>query len=87
MRVALGQGVAPLRYAFGAAAGLAILDRSILEKDSSVAKLVDPLWRKASPATHEKAAMLALIEDARHRLRAWMDSGFPHLERLFPHQS
>jgi len=48
---------------------------------------VDPLWSKASPETQEKAAVLALIEDARHRLRAWMDSGFPDLERLFPHQS
>ena len=87
MRVALRLGVSPLRYAFGAAAGLATLDRSILEKDSSVAKLVDPLWSKASPETHEKAAMLALIEDARHRLRAWIGSGFPNPEGLFPHES
>ena len=87
MRVALRQGVPPLRYAFGAAAGLATLDRSILEKDASVAKLVDQLWSKAAPVAHEKEAVLALIEDARGRLRAWIDSGFPDPEGLFPHES
>ena len=87
MRVALGQEVPPLRYAFGAAAGLATLDRSILEKDSSLAKLADTLWSKAAPEAHEKEAMLALIEDARRRLRTWIDSGFPNPEELFPHES
>ena len=87
MRVALGQGVPPLRYAFGAAAGLATLDRSILEEDSSVAKLVDPLWSKASPEAPEKGAVIALIEAARRRLRTWIDSGFPAPEGLFPPES
>jgi hypothetical protein len=87
MRVALGQGVPPLRYAFGAAAGLATLDRSILEIDSSVAKLVGPLWNKAAPEAHEKEAVITLIDGGRRRLRAWLDSGFPDPEGLFPHPS
>jgi mannitol-1-phosphate 5-dehydrogenase len=87
MRVALGQGVAPLRYAFGAAAGLATLDRSMLEKGTSVAQLLEPLWASAAPEAHEKEAVMALIEEARDRLRAWIDSGFPDPELLFPHQN
>ena len=87
MRVALGQGVQPVRYAFGAAAGLATMDRSILEKNSPVAKLVDPLWGDASPAARERESVLVLLEDARDRLRMWIDSGFPDPEGLFPHQN
>ena len=47
--------------------------------------MVDPLWSKASPEAHEKEAVLALIEEARDRLRTWIDFGFPDLEGLFPH--
>jgi hypothetical protein len=59
----------------------------MLEKGTSVAQLLEPLWASAAPEAHEKEAVMALIEEARDRLRAWIDSGFPDPELLFPHQN
>jgi mannitol-1-phosphate 5-dehydrogenase len=86
MRVALGQGVPPQRFAFGAAAALATMDRSVLEKDIPVQVLLDPLWREASPDEYEKAAIRGLIEEGRRQLRRWRDSGFSDLERFFSNE-
>jgi mannitol-1-phosphate 5-dehydrogenase len=83
MRVALGQRVEPRRFAFGAAAALATMDRSVLEKDVPAEVLLNPLWRGASPDEREKAAVLGLIEEGRYQLRRWCESGFPDLERFF----
>jgi mannitol-1-phosphate 5-dehydrogenase len=83
MRVALQQGVEPRRYAFGAAAALATLDRSILEKDTPTEALLTPIWRESSPEKGEKETVLDLIEDGRRRLRHWHESGFQDLEHLF----
>ena len=56
MRLALEQGIEPVRYAFGAAAALAVLDRSILaqacqEQIRPVQALLDPIWRIDSPSS------------------------------------
>jgi mannitol-1-phosphate 5-dehydrogenase len=83
MRVALGQGVEPRRFAFGAAAALATMDRSVLERDAPAEALLSPLWHEAATDEGEKAAVLGLIEEGRRRLRRWRDSGFPDLERFF----
>jgi mannitol-1-phosphate 5-dehydrogenase len=83
MRMALDEGVEPRRYAFGAAAALAMMDRSILQEDASTEALLSPLWRKASPEKYEKEAVLDLVQDGRRRLKRWCESGFQNLERFF----
>jgi mannitol-1-phosphate 5-dehydrogenase len=83
LRMALHQDVQPSRYAFGTAAALAVLDRSTLETDIPLATWLDPLWKMASPDKQEKEKVLDLIEEGRHRLLRWRDSGFQNLEDLF----
>ena len=87
MRLALDQGIEPRRYAFGAAAALAVLDRSILEQSRPAHTLLDPLWRAASPPQEEREAVMGRIERGLRQLRAWRDSGFSNLERLFEDES
>jgi mannitol-1-phosphate 5-dehydrogenase len=83
IRVALDQGIKPSRFAFGAAAALAVLDRRTLETNTPLATWLDPLWHVAAPDAQEKERVLELIEEGRHRLRRWRDSGFQNLEDLF----
>jgi mannitol-1-phosphate 5-dehydrogenase len=83
IRVALREGIEPRRFAFGAAAALATIDRSVLERDVPVEVLLNPLWREATTDEREKAAVLGLVEEGRHQLRRWRESGFPGLERYF----
>ena len=87
MRMALGQGVEPRRYAFGAAAALAVLDRSILEQPRPAETLLDPLWRVASPPQGAREAVLGRIETGLQQLRAWCGGGFGDLEGLFEGES
>jgi mannitol-1-phosphate 5-dehydrogenase len=83
MRVALGQGVKPRRYALGAAAALAVLDSSFLELVAPAEAWLGPLWHAASPDEREKSSVLELVEDSRRCLRRWQDSGFQDLECFF----
>ena len=83
LRLALEQGIKPSRYAFGAAAALAVLDRSTLESNLPLARWLDPLWQAASPDKQEEKKVLELIEEGRKRLRRWRDSRFENLEGLF----
>jgi mannitol-1-phosphate 5-dehydrogenase len=83
MRVALGQGVKPRRYALGAAAALAVLDSSFLELEAPADAWLGPLWQGASPDEREKSSLLELVEDSRRCLRRWRDSGFQDLECFF----
>jgi len=84
--VALEQGIKPSRFAFGAAAALAALDRNTLETDVPVANWLDPLWQSASPDKLEEESVLRLIEEGRNRLRSWLASGLQNLEGLFSGQ-
>ena len=79
MRLALSQGITPRRYAFGAAAALAMLSGG----DASAEDVLYPLWRHASPAPGEQKAVLDLIEEARSRLKQWQEAGYPALEGYF----
>jgi mannitol-1-phosphate 5-dehydrogenase len=87
MRLALDQGIEPRRYAFGAAAALAVLDRSILKQPHPAHALLAPLWRGASPPQTESEAVMGRIERGLQQLKAWCDSGFSDLERLFEDES
>jgi hypothetical protein len=92
MRLALDQAIEPRRYAFGAAAALAMLDRSILEQACQeqvrpAHVMLDPLWRAESPPWDEREAVLGRIEAGLERLRAWRDAGYGDLERVFKDES
>jgi mannitol-1-phosphate 5-dehydrogenase len=80
VRIALQQGLNPLRYAMGTAAAVTALDKSVLDSNVPLQKLLDPLWQKASPNPTERRAALSAVEEGRTRLRIWRDSGFPNLE-------
>jgi mannitol-1-phosphate/altronate dehydrogenase len=82
LRVALRQGVAPRRYALGAAAALAVLDASVPDTadDSPLAGRLTPLWAGASPDPREQESVLALVEAGRRRLIRWREAGWPGLE-------
>jgi mannitol-1-phosphate 5-dehydrogenase len=84
MRVALREGVPPLRYAFGAAAALAAINRSTMEEDAAVVGTLEGLWGSMVAEKGEKEAVLRLVLDARRRLKRWCEAGFPDLEGLFP---
>lgn len=83
MRLALEWGVEPRRYACGAAAALAALEGSILERARPAGELLEPLWREASPAQGEVEAVLERIEAGLERLRAWRRSGGGDPKDLF----
>ncbi len=83
MRVALDWGVEPRRYAYGVAAALVALDRSILEQERPARALLVPLWRDASPAQSELEAVLGRIETSLHQIRASYGSGRGNPEHLF----
>lgn len=80
VRVALQQGLNPVRYAMGTAAAVAALDKPALDSNGPLQELLDPLWQKASPNPDEREAVLRTVEEGRTRLRLWRDGGFPNLE-------
>ncbi|MBL8160584.1 MAG: hypothetical protein JNJ61_01265 [Anaerolineae bacterium] len=80
MRLALRQGIRPVRFALGAAAALELLRAS---QPGEPDVLLDSLWRDSAPDATEREAVLALIHAATDRLRAWRAAGFePMLERV-----
>jgi mannitol-1-phosphate 5-dehydrogenase len=83
MRVALEQGIAPRRYALGAAAALVRLDPAILERQMQVENILDALWQEASPDPAERNQLVTMIETALEELCAWRAAGFPNLEIFY----
>ncbi|MGQ9584624.1 MAG: hypothetical protein ACUVXG_04435 [Anaerolineae bacterium] len=81
MRLALAHGVEPRRYAFGTAAALAVLDRSVLGQPRRAAALLDPLWAEAEPDAHERAEILNRVKRGLRQVSAWCDGGFGDPER------
>jgi mannitol-1-phosphate/altronate dehydrogenase len=79
IRVARAAGIDARRYALGAAAAAVSLRPSLLETGEPVAAVLDPLWRSAEPAEDERRAVLAAVDAALPRLRAWIDCGFAEL--------
>jgi mannitol-1-phosphate 5-dehydrogenase len=78
MRTALGQGVTPRRYAIGAAAAAAVLDRPRWESEQPLADILRPLWAGAAGQDE----LINLIEEGRSILKRWRAAGFPDLERF-----
>jgi mannitol-1-phosphate/altronate dehydrogenase len=80
VRLALQQGLNPVRYAMGTAAAVIALNKSALDSNLPFQELLDPLWHKASPNPAEREAVLRAVEEGRTRLRLWRADGFPNLE-------
>ncbi len=80
MRLALRQGIAPIRYALGAAAGLAVLRGTSLADIGDPDATLDTLWRESAPDTAEHERVVAHIRTALACLRDWSAAGFPSLE-------
>ncbi len=82
VRLALHQGLNPVRYAMGTAAAVAALNKSALDSNLPLQAVLDPLWHKATPDPAEREAVLRAVEEGRTRLKLWRDNGFPNLEAL-----
>lgn len=80
MRLALRYDVQPKRYAFGAAAALALLRPDTLKGAAPVESALLPLWSSASPEKSEQEQVLTLVEQGCKTLRGWVEAGFPPLE-------
>ncbi len=76
MRMALTAAIAPVRYAWGAAAALDML--SVPSEDTC--RYLDELWSPLGPDQLEAATVQQWIVAAQPAVRAWMESGFPELE-------
>jgi mannitol-1-phosphate 5-dehydrogenase len=83
LRVALRAGLTPRRYAFGAAAALAAIDRSTLEDGAGAVALLNAIWKGAAADEREKELVIRLVEEGRQRLKRWSESGFSNLELFF----
>ena len=88
LRTALGQGIAPRRYALGAAAALAVLDPTRRARSTiDAAALLDPLWQGAQVDAGERQAVIALIARGWADLQRWLAQGMPDLNRFMAEQS
>jgi mannitol-1-phosphate 5-dehydrogenase len=77
VRMALRQGLVPVRYALGIAAAL-----EVAGCPGEPSAFLDRLWAPSAPDGAERAAVMRLIEDARRRLEAWRESGFARLDPM-----
>ena len=83
LRTALSRGIAPRRYALGAAAALAALDPALRARPAiDAAALLDPLWQGAQVDAREREDVLALVTRGWADLQQWMARGMPDLERF-----
>jgi mannitol-1-phosphate/altronate dehydrogenase len=84
IRLALQNGIAPHRYAFGAAAALEKVQPAIADSNLPIASTLGAIWEPESGPSGEREAVIRLIETACDRLRLWRRQGFqPPLEQLF----
>ena len=69
MRLALQQGLEPERFALGAAAALAVLDRQTLVSDMHTRSVLAELWQEATPDPLEAAQVWDWIRAGQRKLR------------------
>ncbi|MFZ6030681.1 MAG: hypothetical protein ACOYYS_23495 [Chloroflexota bacterium] len=82
LRLALAHGLPGRRYAFGAAAALAWLDRRMLTEALQLEEMLFPLWQPAQPNPDECQAVLAQLALAAGALRRWKEHAFPSIESI-----
>ncbi len=83
MRECVTQRIDPRRYAVGAAAALAVLDRNCLDSGPAMAKTARDLWAEAPRDLFQERLVLALIEKGRNFLLSWLAAGKPDIEGHF----
>jgi mannitol-1-phosphate 5-dehydrogenase len=70
IRLALAQGVRPVRYSMGAAAALAVLHPEILSGAAGdLKRFLSPLWRDCRPRPNEEDEVVSWIEGGLRRIR------------------
>ena len=82
IRLAFKHGVEPKRYAFGAAAALAFLNRSMIDDQSLIENLLKDIWKESSPDAKEAEKVFCLVKEAMTNLKKWKDSHFPNLDNF-----
>jgi mannitol-1-phosphate/altronate dehydrogenase len=75
MRLAVGAGVEPRRYALGVAAALQMMGISYTRQPAYLRER----WSAAGAPAAEQEQLLPLIVTAGERLRSWRQAGFPEL--------
>lgn len=78
MRLALDNGLQPKRYALGAAAALAVLNRNQFSRN-----LLEELWQPSKPDPRQSALVIGLIEEGWKTLSKWNFINFPDLEAYY----
>jgi mannitol-1-phosphate 5-dehydrogenase len=79
VRVALAQGVRPLRYALGAAAGFARVNAGAVDGAERFERLARSTWQAAAPDADELTAVLEALEEGRQVFTLWRAAGRPDL--------
>lgn len=82
MRLAIKYGIEPKRYAFGAAAALAFLNRSVIDNHSLIGNFLKNIWRESSPDEKEAEKVIHLVEEAMISLEKWKDLHFLNLNKF-----
>ena len=83
MRECVAQRIMARRYAIGAAAAFAALDRSCLDSGPALAKAARELWAASAPDPSEQRCVLGLVEEGRGFLLSWLAAGKPDIEEHF----
>jgi mannitol-1-phosphate 5-dehydrogenase len=83
IRLCLQEGLEPRRFAAGVAAALAVLEPSILSKDTFSLQLLHDIWQDASPDRRDSERVSELVLGGAEQLRRWLDSGSGNLESWF----
>jgi mannitol-1-phosphate 5-dehydrogenase len=78
IRLALGEGVAPRRFAFASAAALASLEPALLDPHRPAGPSLLALWGSTAPAA-EAALVISTVEGARKSLAEWVGGGCKEL--------
>ncbi len=77
MRLALKHGIAPRRFALGAAAALLHHKPELRHEAADPGTCLEQIWRPSSPDAAEARRVLELVREALPRLRAWLTGGAP----------
>ena len=85
MRLCLGQGIEPRRFALATAAALIHWHPGLRADAASPQAALEEAWSPASPAPEEKRRLVQLIEAALPPLRAWVRGGAPLTAAALPH--
>lgn len=86
MRLALAHDILPVRYALGAAAAVAALERAEGRDaliGSALRERLLALWGESAPPGEERDKILRLVGAARVHLRSWAVAGYPPLESWY----